>query len=48
MFSRRYIYAVSLPPLAWVAAFLLIPYALLFAYSFWTVSSIFSSTRPKR
>ena len=39
MFSRRYIYAVSVPPLVWVAAFLLIPYALLFAYSFWSVSS---------
>src|SRR4029077_6368190 len=26
------------PPLAWVTVFLLVPYALLFCYSFWTVS----------
>jgi len=28
---------VSIPPLAWVAVFLLLPYALMFAHSFWTV-----------
>jgi spermidine/putrescine transport system permease protein len=38
MFSRGYKYAVSLPPLLWVTAFLLAPHCLLFAYSFWTVS----------
>lgn len=39
MFSRMYKIAVAAPPLVWVAAFLLLPYALLFSYSFWTVSS---------
>ncbi len=39
MFSRAYKTAVTLPPLLWVAAFLLLPYALMFAYSFWSVSS---------
>ncbi len=38
MFSRAYRTAVTVPPLAWVAAFLLVPYALLFCYSFWSVS----------
>ncbi len=38
MFSRAYRAAVTLPPLAWVAIFLLLPYALLFCYSFWSVS----------
>ena len=37
-FSRAYRTAVSLPPLLWVTAFLLVPYALLFCYSFWSVS----------
>jgi spermidine/putrescine transport system permease protein len=31
--------AVTLPPLLWVAAFLLTPYLLMFCYSFWSVSS---------
>jgi spermidine/putrescine transport system permease protein len=35
--SRLYKLAVSLPPLTWVALFLLIPYALMFAHSFWLV-----------
>src|SRR5205823_663107 len=39
MFSRAYKLAVTLPPLFWVSLFLLIPYALMFAYSFWSVSS---------
>jgi len=39
MFSRAYRAAISVPPLAWVAVFLLVPYALLFCYSFWSVSS---------
>ena len=38
MFTRAYRAAITLPPLLWVAAFLLIPYALLFCYSFWSVS----------
>ena len=38
MYSRAYKSAVSLPPLVWVAAFLLAPYAFLFCYSFWSVS----------
>ena len=38
MFSRAYKTAVTMPPLLWVALFLLVPYALLFCYSFWTVS----------
>ncbi|MFY9908703.1 MAG: hypothetical protein WAK56_02615, partial [Candidatus Sulfotelmatobacter sp.] len=39
MFSRTYKAAVTLPPLIWVAIFLLTPYALMFCYSFWSVSS---------
>jgi spermidine/putrescine transport system permease protein len=39
MFSRAYRIAITVPPLLWVAVFLLIPYALLFCYSFWSVSS---------
>jgi spermidine/putrescine transport system permease protein len=39
MYSRRYQAAVALPPLLWVAVFLLLPYALLFVYSFWRVST---------
>src|SRR5271169_3247868 len=38
MYSRAYKTAVAVPPLAWVAVFLLAPYAFLFCYSFWTVS----------
>jgi spermidine/putrescine transport system permease protein len=30
--------AVALPPLLWIAVFLLAPYAFLFCYSFWSVS----------
>ena len=39
MYSRVYKAAVGIPPLAWVAGFLLLPYALLFAYSFWQVGA---------
>lgn len=39
MFSRAYRVAITVPPLAWVAVFLLLPYALLFCYSFWSVSA---------
>jgi spermidine/putrescine transport system permease protein len=38
MFSRAYRAAITLPPLLWVFVFLLVPYALLFCYSFWSVS----------
>jgi len=38
MFSRAYRAAVTIPPVVWVALFLLTPYALMFAYSFWSVS----------
>ena len=38
MFSRAYKAAVTVPPLLWVTIFLLVPYALLFCYSFWTVT----------
>lgn len=39
MFSRAYRAAITIPPLVWVALFLLIPYALMFCYSFWSVSA---------
>jgi spermidine/putrescine transport system permease protein len=39
MFSRAYRTAIATPPLLWVTAFLLIPYLLLFCYSFWSVSA---------
>lgn len=39
MYSRTYKAAVAIPPLAWITGFLLAPYALLFAYSFWQVES---------
>ena len=38
MYSRTYKSAVTCPPLLWVTLFLLIPYAILFCYSFWAVS----------
>jgi spermidine/putrescine transport system permease protein len=38
MFSRAYRTAITLPPLLWVVLFLLVPYALLFCYSFWSLS----------
>jgi spermidine/putrescine transport system permease protein len=38
MFSRAYKFVVTLPPLLWVSLFLLLPYAFIFAYSFWSVS----------
>jgi spermidine/putrescine transport system permease protein len=37
MYSRAYKAIVSLPPLLWVTLFLMIPYALMFAHSFWLV-----------
>ena len=38
MYARTYKLLVSLPPILWVALFLLFPYALMFAHSFWSVS----------
>src|SRR5215475_7090189 len=37
MYSRTYKSIVSLPPLLWVGLFLLLPYALMLAHSFWSV-----------
>ena len=37
MYSRAYKTLISLPPLLWVGLFLLLPYALMFAHSFWAV-----------
>jgi spermidine/putrescine transport system permease protein len=37
MYSRAYKSLVSLPPLLWVGLFLLLPYALMLAHSFWSV-----------
>jgi len=37
MYSRIYKAIVSLPPILWVGLFLLLPYALMFAHSFWMV-----------
>jgi len=37
MYSRAYKSLVSLPPLLWVGLFLLLPYALMLAHSFWMV-----------
>jgi spermidine/putrescine transport system permease protein len=39
MYSRAYKTAVTIPPLLWVTVFLVAPYAILFCYSFWSVSS---------
>ena len=39
MYSRAYRIFVTAPPLAWVCLFLLLPYALLFCFSFWQVRS---------
>jgi spermidine/putrescine transport system permease protein len=41
MYSRAYKAIVSLPPLLWVGLFLLLPYALMFAHSFWAVRNGF-------
>jgi spermidine/putrescine transport system permease protein len=38
VYSRAYKATVTIPPLLWVAVFLLVPYAILFCYSFWSVS----------
>jgi len=41
MYSRAYKAIVSIPPLLWVGLFLLLPYALMFAHSFWVVRNGF-------
>jgi len=38
MYSRAYKLLISVPPILWVVLFLLFPYALMFAHSFWSVS----------
>jgi spermidine/putrescine transport system permease protein len=38
MYSRAYKAIATLPPVIWVTVFLLVPYAILFCYSFWSVS----------
>lgn len=38
MYSRQYKASVTIPPVLWATVFLLVPYALLFCYSFWSVS----------
>ena len=37
MYSRAYKAVIAAPPLLWVCLFLLLPYALMFAHSFWVV-----------
>jgi spermidine/putrescine transport system permease protein len=37
MYTRAYKTIVSLPPLFWIGLFLLLPYSLMFAHSFWQV-----------
>jgi spermidine/putrescine transport system permease protein len=37
MYSRAFKWIVSVPPVLWVGFFLLLPYALMFAHSFWIV-----------
>jgi spermidine/putrescine transport system permease protein len=40
MYPRAYKASISIPPLLWVTVFLLVPYAILFCCSFWSVSSL--------
>lgn len=37
LYSRTYKAVIAVPPLVWVSLFLVLPYALMFAHSFWTV-----------
>jgi spermidine/putrescine transport system permease protein len=37
MYSKAYKFAVAVPPVLWVALFLLLPYLLMLLHSFWTV-----------
>src|SRR6476620_6808370 len=41
MYSRTYKFFVALPPILWVALFLLLPYLLMFLHSFWSVQDGF-------
>jgi len=38
VYSRAYKASVTIPPVLWVVVFLLVPYSILFCYSFWSVS----------
>jgi spermidine/putrescine transport system permease protein len=38
LYSRAYKASVTIPPVLWVTIFLLVPYSILFCYSFWSVS----------
>jgi spermidine/putrescine transport system permease protein len=40
MYTRGYKAVVAVPPLLWVTVFLLLPYSILFCYSFWSVSPL--------
>jgi len=40
MYTRAYKASVAIPPLLWVTVFLLVPYAILFCCSFWSVSPL--------
>jgi spermidine/putrescine transport system permease protein len=39
MYSRAYKSVVTIPPVVWIAVFLIVPYGLLFCFSFWQVRS---------
>jgi spermidine/putrescine transport system permease protein len=39
VYSPGYKKLVTIPPLAWVVVFLVVPYAFLFCFNFWTVQS---------
>jgi spermidine/putrescine transport system permease protein len=41
MYSKLYKSLIAIPPLLWVSLFLLLPYALMFAHSFWIVQNGF-------
>ncbi len=38
MYSRAYKSSVTIPPVLWIVSFLLLPYAILFCFSFWSLS----------
>jgi spermidine/putrescine transport system permease protein len=38
MYTRAYKFAVTAPPLIWIMGLLVVPYIMLFCYSFWSVS----------
>jgi spermidine/putrescine transport system permease protein len=39
MYSRAYSRLTAIPPIAWVTLFLLLPYAFLFCFSFWSIQA---------